>query len=250
MKVPLLVAHRGYAHRFPENTLESLEAALEVGACFVEFDVQLTSDGVAVLHHDADLRRTAGLADQVSQITFERLSKVAVGQAEVFGDRFTDVRVPTLASATALLKRWPRARAFVEVKPEGIGLLGIERVLERVLTDLIAVASRSIVISSVVDFVAQARQSGQPSIGLVLSEWSAVVRQQLEELRPDYVLCNLKRIPDGVDLWPGPWQWVVYEVVNPVLALELAERGADLIETMAIGEMLADPVLGTKGCHG
>ena len=43
---------------------------------------------------------------------------------------------------------------------------------------------------------------------------------------------------------------MIYEVVSPALALELAQRGADLIETMAIGEMLADPVLGKRRCRG
>ena len=249
MKVPLMVAHRGYAKRFPENTLESLEAALVVGACFVEFDVQLTSDGVAVLHHDDDLQRTAGVTNKVSETTFRQLSQVAVSQADIFGDRFTEVRVPTLASATALLSRWPRVRAFVEIKPDSVERFGTEPVLERVRADLAGAPSQSILISSVVDLVARARQLGQPSMGLVLREWSSAVRRQLEELQPDYALCNLKRIPGESDLWPGPWKWVVYEVVSPRLALELAGRGADLIETMAIGEMLADPVLGTRGCR-
>lgn len=55
-----LVAHRGYAARYPENTRESLAAAVSVGAEFVEFDIQLSADGVPVLLHDADLDRTAG----------------------------------------------------------------------------------------------------------------------------------------------------------------------------------------------
>ena len=37
-----LIAHRGYAARYPENTRESLAAAVEAGARYIEFDVQLT----------------------------------------------------------------------------------------------------------------------------------------------------------------------------------------------------------------
>ena len=57
---PAIVAHRGYTGRYPENTLLSLAAAVSYGARFLEFDVQLTRDGVPVLCHDenaAALRR-------------------------------------------------------------------------------------------------------------------------------------------------------------------------------------------------
>ena len=43
--LPLVVAHRGASATFPENTLESFEAAVEAGAQAVEFDVRLPADG-------------------------------------------------------------------------------------------------------------------------------------------------------------------------------------------------------------
>jgi glycerophosphoryl diester phosphodiesterase len=250
MPVPLLVAHRGLAAEYPENTLEALRAALEAGACFVEFDVQLTADGVPVLLHDADLRRTGDRDESVLELSFAQLQRIEVNQRQVFGDRFGGLRVPRLAEAIELLVRWPRARAFVEVKPEGIERFGVEQVLEWVKQDLSPAPSRSILISSVDDLLAAARLSGQPEIGLVLREWTDRARRTVEALQPDYVLCNLRRIPAQIELWPGPWRWVIYEVVSPALAMELAERGADFIETMAIEEMLADPVLATRSCRG
>jgi len=39
MSHPELVAHRGYAFRYPENTLLAIKAAVDAGAKFVEFDV-------------------------------------------------------------------------------------------------------------------------------------------------------------------------------------------------------------------
>ena len=55
-----LVAHRGYAARYPENTRESLAAAVRAGARFLEFDVQLSADGVPVLLHDVTLSARPG----------------------------------------------------------------------------------------------------------------------------------------------------------------------------------------------
>jgi glycerophosphoryl diester phosphodiesterase len=52
---PLILGHRGSPHLAPENSLDSFRLALEQGADGVELDVQSTSDGVLVAHHDAAL---------------------------------------------------------------------------------------------------------------------------------------------------------------------------------------------------
>ena len=55
MDIPELVAHRGYALHYPENTLIGIEAAIRAGARYVEVDVQLSADKVPVLFHDRTL---------------------------------------------------------------------------------------------------------------------------------------------------------------------------------------------------
>ena len=55
-----LVAYRGYMQQYPENTWSALEAALQAGACWLEFDVQMCADGYFILLHDADFSRTGG----------------------------------------------------------------------------------------------------------------------------------------------------------------------------------------------
>ncbi|MFJ9817951.1 glycerophosphodiester phosphodiesterase [Streptomyces sp. NPDC101151] len=57
MQTLTAVAHRGAPYRFRENTLDSLRAALDLGADAVEIDVRLTRDGVPVLLHDGTLKR-------------------------------------------------------------------------------------------------------------------------------------------------------------------------------------------------
>jgi len=54
---PISFAHRGARAHAPENTLESFELALRLGATGLESDVWLTADGVAVLDHDGVVRR-------------------------------------------------------------------------------------------------------------------------------------------------------------------------------------------------
>jgi len=36
----------------------------------------------------------------------------------------------------------------------------------------------------------------------------------------------------------GRWRWALYEVETPELAVALAERGADFVETMAVSPMI------------
>ena len=48
-------AHRGASEYYPENTLRSFYAGLEMGATGMETDIQRTKDGVLVLHHDDTL---------------------------------------------------------------------------------------------------------------------------------------------------------------------------------------------------
>ena len=56
--LPELVAHRGNAADFPENTLPALRSALDAGIPWVEIDVHLSADGVPFVIHDVRLDRT------------------------------------------------------------------------------------------------------------------------------------------------------------------------------------------------
>ncbi len=57
-----VLAHRGDSFRAPENTVEAARLGHAAGADAWELDVRLTRDGVAVVIHDASLRRTTDIA--------------------------------------------------------------------------------------------------------------------------------------------------------------------------------------------
>lgn len=67
------VAHRGWHKVHVENTLEAFRAAYEAGCHMVEFDVQLTRDGVPIVFHDDDCRRLAGNPGNVFDLTWREL---------------------------------------------------------------------------------------------------------------------------------------------------------------------------------
>ena len=59
MSTPLIIGHRGASAVAPENTLVAFREAIAAGSDGIEFDVRLTRDGVPVIIHDDNLRRTA-----------------------------------------------------------------------------------------------------------------------------------------------------------------------------------------------
>lgn len=116
VRVPIVVvAHRGYAHRAPENTLSAFRAAIEAGADFAELDVQETADGAVVVLHDRDLMRVAGDPRRISDITLAEAKTVDMGRRA--GPEFAGERIPTLAEVIALARG--KIRLQIELKYYG-----------------------------------------------------------------------------------------------------------------------------------
>ncbi|HET9958349.1 MAG TPA: glycerophosphodiester phosphodiesterase family protein, partial [Polyangiaceae bacterium] len=107
---PLLFAHRGARLELPENTLPAFERARELGADVLELDVHATRDGHAVVCHDPDLSRTAGLPRRIRDLSLAELREIEVRRPEEPGLR---AKVPTLLE---LLEQLPSAVLNVDVK--------------------------------------------------------------------------------------------------------------------------------------
>ena len=107
-EVPVIVAHRGASSTHPENTIAAFEAAIALGAPFVEFDVRRTSDDVPVVIHDPTTDRTAGVPGIVRATTADALRRLDVG-----GDGVPQ-SVPLLDEALRCLSA--RAGAVIEIK--------------------------------------------------------------------------------------------------------------------------------------
>lgn len=240
-KAPELVAHRGNAAEYPENTLPALRSALELGARYVEFDVQLSADRQPILLHDSNLKRTAGIDRNALEMTWQELSEVSVNEETRFLKRYTDVGIPTLAQAASLLATYPHATAFVELKRASLRTFGHEIVVRKVCETLKPIARQCVIISFDLAAVHHVRQVSSYRIGWVLLDYSNLSALKCEALAPDYVFCDYQLLSEGTSkLWLGPWRWAIYEVTNRKLAMDLAARGAKLIETMAVRAMLRE----------
>lgn len=240
-RIPDVIAHRGNAAEYPENTLPGIRSALELGARYVELDVQLTADRQPVLLHDSNLQRTAGIDGDALKMTLAELADIRVNESERLRNRFTDVGIPTLAQAASLLASHPTATAFVELKRASLRAFGQEVFVRKVVEALKPVARQCVLISFDLAAVHQVRQSSAFRIGWVLSEYTNLAALKCEALAPDYVFCDHQLLTgNGARLWLGPWRWAIYEVATPKLALQLAARGAKLIETREVRHMLRE----------
>lgn len=111
------IAHRGLhdvASGLVENTVPAFDAAMERGFA-IELDVQLTSDGDAVVFHDRTLDRLTGETGPVIERTAQELMQIAVT-----GSRST---IPTLASVLAHVDG--RTPLLVELKSQFDGQMGL-----------------------------------------------------------------------------------------------------------------------------
>lgn len=102
-----MLAHRGLAVDAPENTMLAFELAVRAGADYIETDVHVSADGVAVIAHDPTLKRVAiGRVDRVADLSAHELRRVDLGEGQ---------RVATLEEA---LHAFSRTRFNIDVKTD------------------------------------------------------------------------------------------------------------------------------------
>lgn len=237
-----LVAHRGEMHDYPENTRVALRHAVNRGARYVEFDIQLTRDHVPVVFHDEPLLRTTGRAGLITEISAAEASAIDAHEPARLGERFAGERIPTLSQIVTLLNTAPEVTAFVELKRQSIERFGVPTCLQALACALEEASFDWVLISFEREAVALGRKQLAQPIGWVLREYDDASRIAAEALAPEYLFCDWQKLPDSAEaLWPGGWDWVIYDVEQAELARALLRRGAALIETGRIDPLIDGP---------
>ncbi len=99
---PKIIAHRGYSHKAPENTLAAFQKAIEVNADYFELDVQLSKDDSLMIMHDGTVDRTTNGTGAISSMTYQHLKDLDAGSW--FSNEYANERIPTLSEALILAK--------------------------------------------------------------------------------------------------------------------------------------------------
>ena len=143
---PLVIAHRGGAGLWPENTLHAFERARAAGTDVLEMDVRSTADGALVIHHDETVERTTDGRGRVGELTLAELKRLDAGHrwtpdgGRTYPLRGAGLSVPTLEEVFA---RHPDARFVIEIKQDAPPLAAplCRALREHAMTKRVLVAS-------------------------------------------------------------------------------------------------------------
>ncbi len=175
LQIPQIIGHRGAAGYAPENTLEAIHTAADLGVEWVELDVKLTKDHVPIIFHDDTLDRTTNGYGPVAEILYEDLKQLEAGSW--FSEGFSGIHIPTLEEALeVLIDR--NMGLNLEIKP----CAGRARETAEVVLDLL---------STIWDDHAR----------LIISSFEAVCLETALDMAPDWHRGFL--LPEE---WPDEWQ--------------------------------------------
>jgi len=114
LKLPKLIGHRGVKDLCPENTLESILKAFDLGLSFVEIDVKISKDRVPILLHDDTLDRTTNGSGLAIDYNYENIKKLDAGK--FFYKENTNIFIPKLEDILSLCINY-KGNLNIELKP-------------------------------------------------------------------------------------------------------------------------------------
>lgn len=119
MGKPLRIGHRGAAGHVLENTLGSIEKAIELGVDYVEIDLRLTRDGHVVVLHDPTVDRTTTGHGRIKDLTLAQVKRIKTKDGR---------HVPTLEDVLKITDG--RVGLMLELKIRGLAK-PVTEILER-----------------------------------------------------------------------------------------------------------------------
>lgn len=237
---PVFIAHRGYPVLYPENSLAGIHAATLAGVRHVEIDIQLSRDQTPFLCHDDHLQRLIGQDVHLTRLSNPEIKKLAVpypGSLPTSANHSEPIAY--LTEFCSFLACHPQVTAFVEIKDESIARFGLQATVSAIMDEVYPVQSQCIMISFDRKALELIREMGMTKIGWVIEQRDEATRAIASSLAPDFLFCHTSKLATSIEeMWPGPWQWIIYSVNNPITASQYAKAGFLFIETDDIGAMM------------
>ncbi len=156
----LILGHRGFRQKYPENTVLSFLEAVMHGADGIELDVWLTKDEKLVVAHDEDFKRVADVAKKIKDSTLADLKKIDMGMGQ---------NVPTLGE---IFDSMPE-KTLINVEIKDIDT--VEKVIA--LIEKYGIEDRVMVSSFNIDALRKAREINKNIIlGLLIEDEKTIPR--------------------------------------------------------------------------
>jgi glycerophosphoryl diester phosphodiesterase len=116
---PEIISHRGAHQTLPENSIPAFLRAIELGAQAIELDVHGTSDGVLVVHHDAEMNAPGLPPRRIALLSATDVRKLRLDH---------DIEIPTLAEVLDAIRG--DVTVYVEIKAPAIEPLVVREIRE------------------------------------------------------------------------------------------------------------------------
>lgn len=189
MKV-LGIAHRGYPEKYPENTLRSFQAAMDLGFTHLELDVHLSKDGVPVVMHDATTKRMTGVNLKVSDLNVQQLKELTISGTE---------KIPTLEEALSLVM--DRMIVDIELKAPGGEVNGIEKAVYDVIKKL--GMTKQVFVTSFDHFtILNMRQIAQDiELGLIVYRVTPALLHFMKQIKAKYLAVKYTYLTSQLIKW-------------------------------------------------
>ena len=111
-----ITAHRGASRFYPENTMAAFEGAKQLGAEWIELDVQQSKDGQIIVIHDTNFRRTTSVAANTWELNYDEIVELDAGS--FFDIAYAGEKIPLL-SEVVLFALENDMKLNIELKPTG-----------------------------------------------------------------------------------------------------------------------------------
>ena len=123
-----IIGHRGVKDLAPENTLDSILNAFDLGLNWVEIDVKVSKDNIPFLLHDDTLNRTTNGKGLANHKNYSDIKKLDAGI--FFYKKPTKIYPPTLKEVLELVKNKKKS-LNIELKPNnGFEKINVEKILQ------------------------------------------------------------------------------------------------------------------------
>lgn len=115
----IVLAHRGFSGRFPENTMLAFEKAAELPIDGLEMDIYATKDDVLVISHDDSVARMTNGDGRIQEYTLAELKKLDAGYrfspdgGQTYPFREQGITIPTMEE---VLERFTDLWINVDIK--------------------------------------------------------------------------------------------------------------------------------------
>ena len=118
------VAERGYPLNYPENTISSFQAAIDLDFTHTKLEVHLTKDGVPVVMQDATINRMTSGRGEIRSFTYNELSQLSINH---------DEKIPTLEEVLRVTKG--KIKTGIEIVQSGF-YIGLEKKVTALINKL------------------------------------------------------------------------------------------------------------------